>query len=95
MAGFFGIGASILGAGSVGAGTAVFADSSSNIDPYAFNGNFNYRGGTIGFLYTYAKVTMGQKEIYLVGGITSDLFMLEDLYGTTSVENARKETFCD
>jgi hypothetical protein len=49
MAGFFGIGASILGAG-----TAVFEDSNSNIDPYAFNGNFNYRGGTIGFLYTYA-----------------------------------------
>ncbi|MFK4049496.1 hypothetical protein [Acinetobacter venetianus] len=54
MAGFLGVEVSILGAGSVGAGTAVFADSSSNIDPYAFNGNFNYRGGTIGFLYTYA-----------------------------------------
>ena len=65
MAGFFGIGASILGAGSVGAGTAVFEDSNSNIDPYVFNGNFNYRGGTIGFLYTYVKATMGGKRRFI------------------------------
>ncbi len=96
MAGFFGIGASILGAGSVGAGTAVFEDSNSNIDPYVFNGNFNYRGGTLGFLYTYAKATMGGAKGDLSGwGITSDLFMLEDVYGIASVENARKETCCD
>lgn len=96
LGGFFGIGASVLGTGSTGTGTAVFKDNNLVPDPYVFNGNFNYGGGTTLFVYTYAKATMGNAKGNLSGwGITSDLFMVESVAGISSVMNARRETCCN